>query len=49
MNKQTEHFLKALQDIEQGKVVTLKEVTPTVSVSSEPFSLPTLKAKLSIK
>ena len=23
MNKQTEHFLQALQDIEQGKVVTL--------------------------
>ena len=26
MNKQTEHFLKALQDIEQGKVVTLDKL-----------------------
>ena len=33
MNKQTEHFLKALQDIEQGKVVplgkALHEVPPS--------------------
>ena len=29
MNKQTEHFLKALQDIEQGKVVPLNEEPPS--------------------
>ena len=29
MNKQTEHFLQVLQDIEQDKVVPLNEVTPS--------------------
>jgi hypothetical protein len=29
MNKQTEYFLQALQDIEQGKVVTLNKEPPS--------------------
>jgi hypothetical protein len=45
MNKQTEHFLQVLQDIEQGKVVTLNEVTPSEELQKVFDSIESLDAE----